>query len=368
MRRQVILHLSLDEKEFKVKAYQITQWGKMLEENEVPIPKPTGTEVLIKIRASGICHSDIHIWDGYFDLGSGKRITLEERGLKLPFTMGHEPVGEVVALGPEATGVGIGDRRIVYPWIGCGVCKVCENGDELLCNEPITVGTRRDGGYAEYLLAPHAKYLVSYDGVDEAFAATAACSGITAYSALKKLKHLKSDQTVLIIGAGGVGLAAVGMAKAVLKTKIIVADVDPLKREAALKAGADEVVDNGEPGITKELLKQTDGGPYGVVDFVGAPATCSFGFQVLAKGGTLVVVGLYGGSMDLSLSMLPLKVVNIVGSYVGTQQDLVELLDLVKQGHVTPVPIIKRQLSEAPIAIQDLRSGKDIGRYVLINY
>ena len=298
-----------------MKAYQITKWGEMLEENEVPIPKPTGTEVLIKIRASGICHSDIHIWDGYFDLGSGKRITLEERGLKLPFTMGHEPVGEVVALGPEATGVGIGDRRIVYPWIGCGVCKVCKNGDELLCNDPITVGTRRDGGYAEYLLAPHAKYLVSYDGVDEAFAATAACSGITAYSALKKLKHLKSDQTVLIIGAGGVGLAAVGMAKAVLKSRIIVADVDPLKREAALKAGADEVVDNGEPGITKELLKQTDGGPYGVVDFVGAPATCSFGFQVLAKGGTLVVVGLYGGSMDLSLSMLPLKVVNIAVSY-----------------------------------------------------
>ena len=104
-----------------MKAYQITKWGEMLEENEVPIPKPTGTEVLIKIRASGICHSDIHIWDGYFDLGSGKRITLEERGLKLPFTMGHEPVGEVVALGPEAKGVGIGDRRIVYPWIGCGI-------------------------------------------------------------------------------------------------------------------------------------------------------------------------------------------------------------------------------------------------------
>lgn len=122
----------------------------------------------------------------------------------------------------------------------------------------------------------------------------------------------------MIIGAGGAGLAAVGMAKAVLESRIVVADIDPLKREAALKAGADEVVDNGEPGTIKELLKRTDGGSYGVVDLVGAPATCSFGFQVLAKGGTLVVVGLYGGSMDLSLSMLPLKVVNIVGSYLGT--------------------------------------------------
>ena len=104
------------------------------------------------------------------------------------------------------------------------------------------------------------------------------------------------------------------MAKAVLKSRIIIADIDPLKREAALKAGADEVVGNGEPGIIKELLKQIDGGPNGVADFVDAPATCSFGFQVLAKVGTLVVVGLYGGSMDLSLSMLPLRVVNIVGS------------------------------------------------------
>ena len=351
-----------------MKAYQITNWGEKLKENEIPIPKPEGTEVLIKIRASGICHSDIHIWDGYFDLGNGKRISLEDRGLKLPFTMGHEPVGEVVALGPDARDVDIGDRRIVYPWIGCGVCKVCRNGDELLCNNPITVGTRRDGGYAEYLLAPHAKYLVSYDGVDEAFAATAACSGITAYSALKKLKYLTPDQAVLIIGAGGVGLAGVGMAKAILKGRVLVADVDPLKREAALKAGADEVIDNSSSDSIKELLRLTDGGPHGVVDFVGAPATSSLAFQVLAKGGTLVVVGLYGGSMDLSLSMLPLKVGNIVGSYVGTQQDLEELLDLVRDGLVTPVPIIKRQLSEAPMAIQDLRSGKDIGRYVLINY
>ena len=124
----------------------------MLEENEAPIPKPTGTEVLIKIRASWICHSDIHICDGYFDLGSGKRITLEERGLKLPFTMGYEHVGEVVALGSEATGVDIGDRRIVYPWIGCGVFKVCNNGDELLCNDLITVGTRQNGGCAELAL------------------------------------------------------------------------------------------------------------------------------------------------------------------------------------------------------------------------
>ena len=351
-----------------MKSYQITSWGQPLEELEVPIPKPTGSEVLIKITSCGVCHSDIHIWDGFFDLGGGKRITLEERGLGLPFTMGHEPVGEVVELGPDATGVSVGDKRIVYPWIGCGTCKVCKDNNELLCNNPITVGTRRNGGYAEYLLAPHAKYLVPYDGVDEAFAATAACSGITAYSALKKLKHLTAKQTTLIIGAGGVGLAGIGMAKAILKTKIIVADIDPEKRKAAIELGADEVIDNGAVDASKNLMIMTNGGPDGVVDFVGAPTTSTFGFQVLAKGGTLVVVGLYGGGMELSLSLLPLKVVDIRGSYVGTQQDLVELLELMREGKVKSVPIIKRQLSEAPLAIQDLRSGRDIGRYVLINY
>jgi propanol-preferring alcohol dehydrogenase len=105
-----------------------------------------------------------------------------------------------------------------------------------------------------------------------------------------------------------------------------------------------------------------------VVDFVGAPATTSFGFGVLAKGATMVVVGLFGGSMDLSISLLPMKMVNLLGSYVGTQQDLVELLQLIRDGKVTPVPLVKRQLSEAPIAIQELRDGKALGRFVLINY
>jgi D-arabinose 1-dehydrogenase-like Zn-dependent alcohol dehydrogenase len=351
-----------------MKAYQITDWGQPLEEREIAIPEPKGREVLIKVTACGICHSDIHIWDGFFDMGGGRRLTLSERGLNLPFTMGHEPLGEVAGLGPDASGVEIGDKRVVYPWIGCGECDVCKRDEELLCNNPITIGTRRDGGYAEYLIVPDAKYLVPYDGVDVGVAATAACSGITAYSALKKVSHLREDQSLLIIGAGGVGLAGVGMAKAIVKGKVIVADIDPIKRQAALDAGADEVIDNSDPGARKQLMGLTNGGPDGCVDFVGAPASVGFGFGVLAKGATMVVVGLYGGSMDLPISMLPLKVVNLIGSYVGTQQDLVELLALIKDGKVKPVPHVKRQLSDAPIAIQELREGKALGRYVLINY
>lgn len=348
-----------------MKAYQIVEWGAPLEEREVPVPEPQGTEVLIKITACGICHSDIHIWDGYFDLGGGNRITLKDRGLELPFTMGHEPVGEVAAVGPKAEGVAVGERRIVYPWIGCGECAVCKRGDELLCMTPRTVGTRRAGGYAEYCIAPHPSYLVPFEGVDDAYAATCACSGVTAYSALKKVDSLREEESLLLIGAGGVGLAGVGMAKSVVNGKLIVADVDPAKRAAARAAGADVVIDNGAGDAAEQLMDATGGGPNAAIDFVGAPVTSGFALQALAKGGTLVVVGLYGGAMPLSLATLPLKYISLVGTYVGTLQELHELMALVKAGKAKPIPITPRPLSEAPQAIQDLRDGKAVGRYVL---
>jgi propanol-preferring alcohol dehydrogenase len=350
-----------------MKAYQIVKWGEPLEEREVPTPEPKGSEVLVRVTCSGVCHSDIHIWDGYFDLGGGNKITLEERGLSLPFTMGHETLGEVVAMGPDASGVAIGDMRIVYPWIGCGECDKCKRGDELLCAQPRTVGTRRAGGYAEYCIVPDAKYLVDFEGVDDAHAATCACSGVTAYSALKKIAHVRDDEWMMIIGAGGVGLAGVGMAKSVVKGKLIVADVDPAKRAAALAAGADEVIDNADPGAVAKVIELTGGGPAGIIDFVGAPASAGFAVQTVARGGTVVVVGLYGSALPLPLASLPLKMIRLVGSYVGTLAEMHELMALVKAGKVKPVPVTRRPLSEAPQALADLRAGKAVGRFVLTN-
>ena len=350
-----------------MRAYQIVKWGEPLEEREVPKPEPVGTEVLIRVTASGICHSDIHIWDGYFDMGGDNKLSLEDRGMELPFTMGHEVLGEVVALGPDATGVEIGDKRIYFPWIGCGECDVCQRGDELLCLAPRTPGTRYAGGYAEFCIAQHSKYLVPFDGVDEAHAATCACSGVTAYSALKKLKFLKPDDHLMIIGAGGVGLAGVGMAKAVVDAKLIVADIDPAKRAAALAAGADIVIDNSDPEAVANLMKSTGGGVHGVVDFVGAPATTGFAMQTLARGGTIVVVGLFGGAVPLPTASLPLKMMSLIGSYVGDLAEMHELMVLVKAGKVKPVPVTPRPLREAGEAIADLRAGKGVGRYVLTN-
>ncbi len=148
-------------------------------------------------------------------MGGEQRISLESRGVHLPFTMGHEIAGEVAALGPQASGVKVGDKVVAYPWIGCGECAVCRKGEELLCLTPRTLGTRRAGGYGTHVIVPHGRYLLPHEGVPQGLAATYTCSGITAFSALKKTRgHLGADDHLVIIGAGGVGGSAVHIAPA----------------------------------------------------------------------------------------------------------------------------------------------------------
>lgn len=348
-------------------AWQIVDFGKPLEPRDYPDPEPTGTQVLLRVTGCGVCHSDLHLQDGYFDLGDGKRLELGGRGMALPFTMGHEIAGEVIALGPEAEGVAVGDRRVVFPWIGCGGCPECRRGEELLCATPRTLGVRYDGGYADRVLAPHSRYLIDFAGVDEALACTYACSGVTAYSALKKAAVGLTDQdAVLVIGAGGVGLSAVRMARAVTPAKVVVADIDPAKREAALAAGAAAAVDNSVGEGLRVLREVTGGtGPAAAIDFVGAPATARFGFDALRRGGILVIVGLYGGALPLPTAMFPLKMARVVGSYVGSLDEMHELMDLVRAGRVAPIPIGRRPLAEVNTTLRELRQGGIVGRIVL---
>ncbi|MET4701575.1 D-arabinose 1-dehydrogenase-like Zn-dependent alcohol dehydrogenase [Constrictibacter sp. MBR-5] len=348
-------------------AWQIVDFGKPLEPREYPDPEPTGAQVLLRVTGCGVCHSDLHLWDGYFDLGGGKRLELGGRGMSLPFTMGHEIVGEVIALGPEAEGVAIGDRRVVFPWIGCGDCAECRRGEELLCSAPRTLGVRYGGGYADRVHVPHARYLVDFDGVDEALACTYACSGVTAYSALKKASAgLTADDSILIVGAGGVGLSAVQMARAVTPARIVVADIDEDKRRAAIAAGAVAAVDNGAEGALRKLRETTGGsGAAAAIDFVGAPGTALFGFDGIRRGGTLVIVGLYGGALSLSTAMFPLKMARVVGSYVGSLQEMHELMDMVRAGRVPPIPIRTRALRQVNATLADLREGRIVGRVVL---
>ncbi len=352
----------------------IVEWGQPLAVRESPTPEPKGAEVLVQVEACGVCHSDVHIWDGYFDLGGGNKVKMADRGVGLPFTMGHEIVGHVKALGPDAAadakaaGIEVGGKYVVYPWIGCGACEPCKRDEELLCLTPRTLGTRRDGGYGDHVIVPHARYLVPYKGIGRELAATYTCSGITAYSALKKTreKATKADDFVMVIGAGGVGGSAVHMAKAVLGCKLMVADIDGAKRAHARQMGADETIDNAQSDAVQQVMAKSGGGVAAAIDFVGSPATMQFGIDSLRKGGKLVVVGLYGGGMSISPVMFPFKMMSIEGSYVGTLDDLKELIALVQSGKVPPIPLVTRPAAEATAALDDLkRGGKVLGRTVL---
>src|SRR5260370_14323672 len=214
-----------------MRAMQMIEWGQPVEARDYPDPDPEGEEVLVRVEAAGVCHSDVHIWDGHFDLGGGQQISLASRGVALPFTMGHEIAGEVVALGPHASGVKPGDKVVAYPWIGCGECAVCLEGEELLCLRPRTLGTRVAGGYGTHVIVPHGRYLLPHEGVPQGLAATYTCSGITAFSALKETRdRLGADDHLVIIGAGGGGGDAVRSSPGAGAGKVRVARIDAPKR------------------------------------------------------------------------------------------------------------------------------------------
>ncbi len=348
-----------------MQSYDVCECGAPLRLMNRPTPKPTGTEVLLKVTAAGICHSDLHFWEGQYDLGGGKTLKLTDRGMKLPLTMGHETAGQVVALGPKAKGVKIGAKRLVYPWIGCGKCLVCKRGEENLCTKPGFIGVFRPGGYADHVIVPHPRYLVDYGSLKPEQAAPLACSGVTTYSALKKFgKTLQAEPTV-IIGAGGLGLMAMSLLKAMKGKGAIVVDIDPNKREAAKKAGALATIDGSAPDAVQQVQAAAKNGVWSVVDFVGSSATVKLGIDSIIKGGTVVVVGLFGGEVTISTPYIPIKAMTLQGSYVGSLKELKELIALVRKTRVPKVPIDKRPLTEANAGLMDLKAGKVVGRVVL---
>lgn len=347
-----------------LRCYQVAEFGKPLALTEKPLPEPRGREVLIKVERCGVCHSDLHIWDGYFDLGNGRRIVAANNGALLPLTLGHEIVGTVAAAGSEAS-ISTGARRVVFPWIGCGTCPPCRDGNEHICaGAQQAIGIFRDGGYATHVLVPDERYLVDYGSLDPLLASTYACSGLTAYSALKKIGRLADHHSLLIVGAGGVGLNGVALAKAVTGQAPIVADIDPTKREAALRLGARSVIDPREDGTLKALLKET-GGVMAAVDFAGSGPSFEFAYGSLRKGGHLVSVGLLGGAATLSLGIHVMKALRVSGSYVGSLAELQELIALAQTTELPGLPITEKPLAQATEALQALKDGRVVGRIVL---
>jgi propanol-preferring alcohol dehydrogenase len=349
-----------------MKLWAVVTNGQPLQCLEVATPEPTGTEVLLEVTHCGVCHSDLHFWKGVYDLGGGNVLTLVDRGVTLPRAPGHEPAGRVVAVGPETKGVRPGDRRVIFPWIGCGTCWRCKSGDENLCDKPSAIGVIRHGGFASHIMAPHPRYLFDYGDVDPATAATYACSGITVYSAIRKLRPLHKDRPILIVGAGGLGLAAMAMLRALDHTgDFVVVDIASDKRQAALEAGAKAAIDGRAEDAVAQIQKAAGGPILQAMDFVNSAATASMALDSLGRGGQLVLVGVAGGEIKLSVSSLIFRPRAIIGSATGSLNDLRDVLELAKAGKLKPTPIERIAKNQANEALEKLKAGAVKGRLVL---
>lgn len=349
-----------------MRRYAVTEFGRplcTLVEND---PIPQGTEVVLDLQRCGVCHTDLHLREGYYDLGGGKRLSLADRGVALPVTLGHEILGRVAAIGPEAGEAAglMGLSVLAYPWIGCGTCHRCLSGQENLCTAGRCLGVHRPGGYAEKVVVPHPRYLIDVDGLDLTEAATLACSGLTAYSALRKISGDPGADWLLLIGAGGLGQSALRLARALGHTRIAVGDTAPAKRERAIALGADRIVDPGDPAALRDL-QALPNGLAAVIDFVGTAETARLALDGLRRGGHYIAVGMFGGEITVSLPLLPIRALTLTGSYVGNLGELRELVDLVRLHRLTLVGTETVPLSQAENAMRQLETGCVAGRLVL---
>ena len=311
-----------------MKSFQVADFNAPLKEVDAPTPQPSGTQVLLKVKAAGVCHSDLHIWEGGYDLGHGRKpLSLKDRGVSLPRTMGHESAGEIVAFGPDVTaadkgGLKVGDVALVYPWLGCGKCDTCVGGDENMCAiKPNAIGVYCDGGYADHMTVPNAKYLIDLKGLDPVTAAPYACSGVTTYSALKKvekdLQHADRDHRRRRSRPDGADVVEGDGRQGRHRRRY--------RRAQARGGGSCRRARHRRRQGCRDALEQLQkkaGGPIrAVIDLVGSAQTTQLGFDCLAKGGKLIIVGLFGGGATFALPLIPIKAVTIQGSYVGNLRE-----------------------------------------------
>ena len=347
----------------KMRRQSLVAYGQPLCETVVDCAEPRGSEVLVRVACCGVCHSDLHLQDGYFELGGERRLDIT-KDRALPFTLGHEIAGVIEAAGEEATDAAIGRPVAIYPWIGCGTCAACRAGDENLCSAHRHLGIAANGGYASHVLVPHPRYLLDYAPLSPQFAGALMCSGLTAYAALKRLGGRAERGPALLVGLGGVGMMGLAIARALFREPPIVADIDGEKRNAALAAGAAAAHDPSDAQSRRAIMAAT-GGIFAACDFVGSEKSLQFATGALARGGKVVVTGLLGGTFSIAAAMIVIKAMNIEGTLTGTLAEARELLDLARAGKIAPIATRDRPLDQAQAALDDLRAGRIVGRTML---
>jgi propanol-preferring alcohol dehydrogenase len=323
---------------------------------ELPTPVPGPGQVLIRIGGAGACHSDLHVKAG--DLP----------GLPLPQTLGHENAGWIEAFGPGADDQGfeVGDAVVVFGGWGCGHCRFCLGGQEQLCDTLLWGGMGPAGGYAEYLLVPSTRQLLTLGGLDPVLAAPLTDAALTPYSAVKKaLPLLVPGTSAVLIGAGGLGQYGIQFLKMLSPATVVVIETDPAKRKLALSLGADVTIDPRAGGADEEVRAHTGGdGAAAVLDFVGIDATMALGVAALRPQGVFILVGLAGGSVPFSFLGVAAEA-SLTMSNWGSRNELEEVLSLAQRGDLVS-NIEQHPLSAINDVFDRLDRGLIAGRAVLV--
>ena len=345
-------------------SYDLVNWGQPFEKRHNELSWPTGKEVLVRVTAAGLCHSDLHIQKGYMNLGEEGKLTFAERGAVLPMTFGHEIAGIVHSVGEGVTTVRPGQQVLIFPWIGCGVCESCLDDRESDCMSMRIIGLKQKGGFATHCLVESEKFLVDIEGLDAADVVPHACSGITVYNALEKMGALRDGEWMAILGCGGLGMNAVAIARAMGFVNIVAVDIDDTKLDTAREMGATKVMNSRRCDAIFELQNLAAGRLMGVIDTFGSASTSNLAVRALYKAGRYIVVGQAGGDFKLPQLWLPQKAMTIRGSHVGNLTQLRALIDMVRAGKIRQMPIERRPLSDINQAVKDLEAGRVTGRIV----
>jgi alcohol dehydrogenase, propanol-preferring len=342
-----------------MQAVRLTEWESDPVLTQIPVPKPQGEEVLVEVGAAGLCRTDLHLMSsppGAFPY-------------TLPFTLGHESAGRVAALGPDASGVDIGDPVVVYSRWGCGTCWQCANGRDNACvrtqGGSHGGGLGRDGGLAEFLLVPSARYLVPAPGLDPVRAAPLTDAALTPYHAVKlSLPQLHRESTAVVLGVGGLGHMAVQVLKAITPARIVAVDLREAALELARAAGAHITL--SADGLTAEGIRaETDpDGVAVVLDFVGNDTTLALAAGSVAQGGDVTFVGRGGGELRVAPGLIPYETTVRMPTW-GTIADLTEVVDLATAGKIHSETEVYR-LDDAVSAYGKLRHGEVLGRAVVV--
>ena len=342
-----------------MQAVQLTQWQRPAVVRRVPRPRPGPGEVLLEVRAAGLCHSDLHLM--HWPAGTVP--------YELPFTLGHEVAGNVAGLGPGAEGIEVGDSVIVYgPW-GCGRCARCSLGEEHLCEADGLrgrgSGLGRDGGLAEYMIVPSPRLTVPLGDLDPVAAAPLADAALTPYHAIRRaLPWLRAGSSAVVIGVGGLGHVAVQILRALTSCRIVAVDRREQALEIAARDGADVML--AADGLTAREARRAAGarGAALVIDCVGVEQTLDLAAGIVAPGGHVTILGVGGGTFPMRFGAVPFET-SVVMSNWGTRAELADVVALARAGAVH-VDVERVALADAPAAYERLEAGAVRGRLVAV--